>query len=145
MAIDLSHASERLFYSVVEHTEGPLVASHSNSRSICPHLRNLTDEQFCLIRDRGGVVGLNFAPPFLCQKGGACAEDIYRHAEHFLELDGEKTLAIGSDFDGTSLPEDIYGIASMESVYEIFLRHGCSEALIHRIFFKNAYDFFHSL
>lgn len=145
MAIDLSHASERLFYDVAAHTAGPLVASHSNARSLCAHPRNLTDEQFCLIRDRGGLVGLNFAPFFLRSQGKASREDLYRHAEHFLSLGGERTLAIGSDFDGTELPEDIEGLSSMEEIYELFLRHGYSESLVRQIFFENAFDFFHSL
>ena len=89
IAIDLSHASERLFYAVAEQTSGPLVASHSDSRTLCSHPRNLTDEQFCLIRDRGGLVGLNFCPDFLRNGGNAGIEDLYRHAEHFLSLGGE--------------------------------------------------------
>ncbi len=145
MAIDLSHASERLFYDVAGRTRGPLVASHSNARSLCPHPRNLTDEQFCLIRDRGGLVGLNFAPGFLRSQGKAGQEDVWRHAEHFLSLGGERTLAIGSDFDGTDLPEDIAGLGSMEALRGLFLRRGCSEALVNRIFFENAQEFFHSL
>ena len=142
--IDLSHASERLFYAVAEETSGPLAASHSDARALCPHPRNLTDEQFCLIRDRGGLVGLNFAPPFL-SKGKARRGDVWRHAEHFLALGGENVLAMGSDFDGTDLPEDLRGVGDMEALCEDFLRHGCPEDVVRRIFFENAYNFFHSL
>lgn len=145
MVIDLSHASERLFYEVAEHTAGPLVASHSDARTLCAHPRNLTDEQFCLIRDRGGLVGLNLAPSFLRSQGEASREDLYRHAEHFLSLGGENVLAIGGDLDGTDLPQDVSGIASMEEICELFLRRGCSERVVRRIFFENAFDFFHSL
>lgn len=144
MVIDLSHASERLFYSVAEVASGPLAASHSNARAVCGHPRNLTDEQFRLICDRGGIVGLNLAPEFL-SSGKAVGEDVLRHAEHFLSLGGESALAIGSDFDGTSLPEGICGIESMEELAEIFLRHNYPEALVMQIFFENAYKFFQFL
>lgn len=145
IAIDISHASERLFYAVAEQTSGPLVASHSDSRTICSHPRNLTDEQFCLIRDRGGLVGLNFCPDFLRNDGNAGIEDLYRHAEHFLSLGGEDILAMGSDFDGAPLPNGISGVQSMEEVAAFFSRQGCSEELIHKIFFENACQFFRKL
>lgn len=145
IAIDLSHASERLFYAVAEQTSGPLVASHSDSRTLCSHPRNLTDEQFCLIRDRSGLVGLNFCPNFLRNGGNAGIEDLYRHAEHFLSLGGEDVLAMGSDFDGTPLPNGISGVQSMEKIAAFFSRQGCSEELIQKIFFENACQFFRKL
>ena len=145
IAIDLSHASERLFYAVAEQTSGPLVASHSDSRALCSHPRNLTDEQFCLIRDRGGLVGLNFCPDFLRNDGNAGIQDLYRHAEHFLSLGGEDVLAMGSDFDGAPLPNGISGVQSMEEIAAFFSRQGCSEELIQKIFYENACQFFRKL
>ena len=71
--------------------------------------------------------------------------DVWRHAEHFLALGGENVLAMGSDFDGTDLPEDLRGVGDMEALCEDFLRHGCPEDVVRRIFFENAYNFFHSL
>ena len=68
-----------------------------------------------------------------------------RHAEHFLSLGGENTLCMGSDFDGTDLPDGIRGIESMEDLAEMFLRHGYSEALVRKIFYENARAFFISL
>lgn len=146
MQIDLSHASDPLFWSVVEETTGPLIASHSNSRKICRHKRNLTDEQFSLICRRKGLVGLNFTRSFLRKKGKkAVCEDILRHAEHFLSLGGQDVLAIGSDFDGTVVPDSIRGIESMEDLANLFLHHGYSETLVEKIFFQNVRNFFLAL
>lgn len=142
MVIDVSHSSDILFESVVEHTVKPFIASHSLSREMRNHKRNLTDDQFAVVRDRGGIVGLTLVSSFLREDGKAAVSDVLRHADHFLSLNGEKTLAIGSDFDGTDLPEEISGIESVETLAEAFLRHNYSESLVQDIFFNNAYDFF---
>ena len=141
--MDISHASERLFYDTAEVSRLPFVASHSDAKTVCPHRRNLTDEQFRVICERGGLVGLNFCRDFLHkQSTNAKMYDIIRNAEHFLALGGEKTLAIGGDFDGADIPADMDGIHSMPALYEMFLHHNYSETLVRDIFFNNALDFF---
>ena len=143
IVVDISHASERLFYDTAEVSRLPFVASHSDAKTVCPHRRNLTDEQFRVICERGGLVGLNFCRDFLHkQSTNAKMYDIIRNAEHFLALGGEKTLAIGGDFDGADIPADMDGIHSMPALYEMFLHHNYSETLVRDIFFNNALDFF---
>lgn len=142
--VDISHASPELFYDVAEIATKPLVASHSNAKPVCGHARNLTDEQFCIIRDSGGLVGLNFYRAFLHdQPEKASMSDVLRHAEHFLALGGEDTLAMGGDWDGAALPEDMAsGLGSVPELYEVFLRHNYSESLLEKIFYGNAARFF---
>ncbi len=141
IVIDLSHASDKLFYDVLNVSNKPVVATHSNSRKICNHRRNITDEQFKLIRECGGLVGLNFCKDFLSEHNPS-KYDIIKHTEHFLSLGGEKTICIGSDFDGADFPDGITGIESIESLAENFLRCNYSENLVEDIFFNNAYKFF---
>ncbi len=145
IVIDISHASDKLFSDVCDSTRKPFIATHSNSRKLCSHRRNLTDGQFGFIRERGGLVGINFVPEFLNNSGKAGPEDILRHIEHFLSLGGEKCVAIGSDFDGTDLPKGITGIESVENVAELMLRHNYNETLVDSILFDNAHQFFLSL
>lgn len=143
ITIDISHASEILFWDVVEHTASPVVASHSNAIRLCSNKRNLTDEQFELIKSRGGIVGINFFQKFLNDDfENASMEDIFEHTDYFLSLGGENTVAMGSDFDGCEIPNDMTGIESIAELYEIFAKHNYSEELIDKIFFKNAFDFF---
>lgn len=140
--VDVSHSSVPMFYDVAELSTRPFCATHSNSKQICPHRRNLTDEQFSIIRDKGGIVGLNLSRGFLREdEDKACMLDVLRHAEHFLSLGGEKTLAIGTDFDGTDIPIDKTGIESMNKLYELFLKHNYNEKLLEDIFFNNARNF----
>lgn len=143
IVIDVSHASDKLFYDVCEHTVRPFAASHSNSRKVCDHRRNITDEQFGIIKERGGVVGLNFHRDFLSidsEKAGVC--DVLRHTEHFLSLGGENTICIGSDFDGSDVPQSLNGIEKIADLYEEYLKIGYNEQLVQKILFDNAYNFF---
>lgn len=143
MVVDVSHASEALFYDVAQRATKPICASHSNLKSVCPHPRNLTNEQFCFIRDSGGLVGINFCGDFLSENGtNAKMYDIIKATDAFLSLGGEKTIAFGSDFDGCSIPNDMGGLQSMEELYNMFVRHGYSEALLDDLFFFNAFCFF---
>ncbi|MBQ1660400.1 MAG: dipeptidase [Clostridia bacterium] len=141
--VDISHAGERMFYDVAEIAKKPFAASHSDAKAVSPHRRNLTNEQFEIIRDNGGIVGLNFCVDFLNKTATkAKMYDIIRNAEHFLSLGGEKTLAIGGDFDGADIPSDMNGIEALPQLYEMFLHHNYSESLVEDIFFNNAFSFF---
>jgi len=129
--LDVSHISDRAFFEICELAEGPVVASHSNSRTLCPHPRNLTDDQFRCLRDRGGTVGLNLYAGFLRQEGPANLEDVRRHLEHFLSMDGEKTVALGGDLDGISAwPEGFHGLESYRDLFALLEAHGYGTSLL---------------
>lgn len=145
MVIDVSHASPALFYDVCEQTEKPFVASHSNVKAVCSHPRNLTDDQISILVQRGGLIGLNFYVSFLREDSKASLDDVYAHAAHILELGGENTLALGSDFDGADMPEALSGIEKLEGLYEYLLGKNIHESLVDKIFFGNAYNFFSKL
>ena len=143
IVVDISHASDKLFYDVAEIVKKPFVASHSNSRTIANHRRNLTDEEFSIIKSIGGIVGLNFHNAFLnTDPDKTSMYDLLKHTEHFLSLGGEDVVCIGSDFDGGILPKDIKGSTSIDKIYELFLRHNYKEALINKIFYENALNFY---
>ena len=106
-------------------------------------LQGLETKYIKEIKKRGGVVGLNFFKKFLNDDfENACMENIFEHADYFLSLGGEDVIAMGSDFDGCEIPDDMKGIESIEELYNIFAKHNYSEELIDKIFFKNAFDFF---
>lgn len=141
--VDISHASDKLFFDVAEIATKPFVASHSNSRKVCPHRRNLTDEQFEIIKNSGGIVGLNFHRDFLSSNPEkASVTDVLHHTEHFLSLGGEEVLSIGSDFDGSNPPQSLKGLENIPILYEEFLKIGYTEQLVQKIMYDNAHNFF---
>jgi len=141
--VDLSHSSVRTFYDVAEVSSKPIIATHSNSYTICPHKRNLTDKQFEIIKNSGGIVGVNFYPPFLSSNENlASIKDLLKHIYHFLSLGGEDTLSIGSDFDGCDTLSELNSIEKIPFLYETLLKHGFNEQVVQKIMYDNAHNFF---
>lgn len=142
MVPDLSHMSVESFSDVCEHDDGELFCSHSNFSAVHPHGRNLEDWQAREVFRRGGVVGLNFYPPFLTD-GPAAAADVIPHLEHALLLGGKKQVCLGCDFDGVDrLPDGMTGLESMEEIYAMLSREGYPDALLADLFYNNALAFF---
>lgn len=134
--VDVSHISEPAFWDVAACSALPIVASHSNSAAVCPHPRNLTDEQFRAIVRSGGVAGINLYAPFVGENPEV--GDVIEHILHFCSLGGEKHIAIGADLDGCdTLPRGINGIQDMEKLYEQLLKRNVKESTVQDIFFHN--------
>ncbi len=143
---DLSHASDKSFYDIYSLSEKhalPIIASHSNARSVCDHARNLTDEMAKIIIKSGGLIGISLYPPHLSDSGKADLDDICRHVEHYLSLGGESCLCTGFDLDGTDgdLPR---GISKINDVGKIYTRicKAFSEKIADAVLFENANNFF---
>lgn len=146
MAVDVSHLSDRGFRELCEMAEKPFAASHSNSRAICPHRRNLTDDMFREIVKRKGIVGLNYTKGFIREDGkNGTVDDLLRHVHHFLRLGGENALALGSDFDGTDVPDYLGSLESVGFLAESLERSGIPRNVVDKILFDNANRFFERL
>lgn len=138
MMVDVSHASDEAFWDVMEVSERPVIASHSNARALCPHPRNLNDDQIRAIAIKGGVIGINFYPYFLSKNGDAGIPDIIKHIEYIAGLAGTDCIAFGSDFDGIeSLPQGIEGPQDFPRIIEEFLRLNYSEDDLKKICHNN--------
>ena len=87
----------------------------------------------------GGLVGINFCAG---QLGEQTFEAIERHLDHYLSLEGGRTVAFGADLDGTDLPPGWGGIQVMERLYDVLCRKNYDAVCLDRVFFGNCYDFF---
>lgn len=135
--IDLSHLNEAGFNDVARLSDAPLVASHSCVHAISQSSRNLTDRQLQVIAESRGLVGLNFASSFLREDGKRLPlEDLdvmLRHLDHLLGFLGEDGVALGSDFDGALIPEDLAEVSALPRLLEAMAAHGYGEDLIRKI------------
>ncbi len=118
--VDVSHLNDKSFYNVVEVCDKPIIATHSNSRCVCNHKRNITDEMFNIIRDSGGCVGINLYPPFVNETEVCSVADVVKHIEHFLDMGGINAIGVGADFDGTDgmLPAEISGCGELYRLFD---------------------------
>ncbi len=142
MIPDVSHLSDAGFYDVLEITKKPFVASHSNARSLCKCVRNLSDDMIRKLAERGGCMGLNFCADFLKEPvigvpNPGDMEDIVRHAHYITDLGGMEVLGLGSDFDGIDTNEGIPGAHGMETLWDALHRSGYRESELDKIFYGN--------
>ena len=146
MVIDVSHLSDGGFWDVLKYSKKPVIASHSNVRSLCDHPRNLSDEMIKALADKGGIAGVNLYPYFINKNGKAKVEDIANHVMHMYKLGGEDFIAIGTDFDGFDEGElDICHMGEIDKLYEVVKRRGLSERQIEKFWSGNAMRVMHDV
>ncbi|MBR3022541.1 MAG: membrane dipeptidase [Bacteroidaceae bacterium] len=121
MMVDLSHAAEQSFYDALALSRTPIVCSHSSSRALCNHPRNLTDDQLRALRDCGGVAQVCLYSGFLRPEaeGRATVSDAVRHLLHMIDVAGIHHVGIGTDFDGDG---GIIGCADASEVMNLTRR-----------------------
>ena len=138
IVLDLSHISDRGFYDAMEIDGIKVVASHSNSRLLCPHNRNLTDDMFKNLIRKNGVCGINFYPLFLTHTNKANVDDVVNHILHFLDLGGENNIGIGSDFDGIEYTmDDIFSCNKMLTLVNALVSKNVHKDIIYNILYGN--------
>ena len=138
MIVDVSHISDKAFWDIMDVTQAPIVATHSNSRAVCNHSRNLTDDMFRAICQTGGVAGFNQYDAFVGDK--PTLDTACDHFIHFMELDPEgKHIALGGDLDGCeALSEGFSGVESYPDLADRLLIRGFSEENLYDIYWNNA-------
>ena len=136
--VDVSHISDKGFWDIMEMTQAPVIATHSNSRAVHNHSRNLTDDMFREIINVGGVAGLNLYTDFIGENADLdkCCDHIF----HFMELDPSgKHIALGGDLDGCeTLPKGFEGVQDYPKLSQRLLERGLDEKTLRDIFWNNA-------
>ena len=138
MRVDVSHISDEGFWDILKITDAPIIATHSNSRAVHNHSRNLTDDMFRAIRETGGVAGYNACRDFTGENPNL--DTVCDHILHFLELDPDgKHIALGGDLDGVeAMPDGFEGVQSYPALARKLLDRGLTEENVMDIFWNNA-------
>lgn len=138
MRVDVSHISDEGFWDIMKITNAPILATHSNSRAIFDHSRNITDDMFRAIRETGGVAGYNTCREFTGEPSDL--DTICDHILHFMELDPDgKHIALGGDLDGVdAMPDGFEGVQSYPALARKLLDRGLTEDNVMDIFWNNA-------
>ena len=138
MLVDVSHISDEGFWDIIRMSQAPVIATHSNSRALCDHSRNLTDDMFRAICETGGVVGINQFAAFLGDH--PTLDTVCDHILHFLEMDPSgKHISLGGDLDGCEeLSEGFEGIQSYPALASQLMERGVCEDTVMDIYWNNA-------
>lgn len=139
--IDLAHINEQGFFDVAKHSRAPLVVSHSNAHAICPTARNLTDRQIDAVGASGGIIGLNFEPMMTVASATPVPDmplsQIVRHVEYIAGRVGIDHVGLGSDFDGTGMPEALGDASGLQKLVQAVREAGFTEEEVEKVAWKN--------
>ena len=142
MIMDISHTNEAGFWDAHSYSTRPYMASHSNTFSVTPHTRNLTDSQIMAIVDRGGIIGVALYPLILAQNKSADIGDIMAHINHFISLGAGNNLGLGGDLDGFStMPKGLKDVSSLKILAKE-ISDALGEDVSQNIMYGNFYEFF---
>lgn len=135
--LDLSHITERGFWDVAKLTTRPLVCTHSNAWAVCQSPRNLTDKQLAAVKESNGVVGLNFHVGFL-RPDGARDENtpiavMADHIDYLTDKLGIDGVALGSDYDGATMPKQIKDATGLPKLLTVLQKRGYDDESLHKI------------
>ena len=113
--IDVSHLNEAGFWDLARMGLGPIVATHSAVHALCPTSRNLTDAQIDAVGASRGLVGIVFAVSFLradfADDPDTPLDLIATHARYVADRIGVAHVALGSDYDGATMPAPLGDVA----------------------------------
>lgn len=139
--IDLAHINEKGFWDVVELSDAPLVVSHAAVHAICPSTRNLTDAQIDAVAQSNGLVGLFFEPVNTRPDGRPGADMplsvIVRHIRYVADRAGVDHVALGSDFDGSDVPETLHDVTGLPNLMRALREDGFDQEAIEKIAYRN--------
>jgi len=151
MLVDISHVSDKTFWDALETSKAPLVASHSSLRSISGHPRNMTDDMIRALGGKGGVIMINYSRSFLsdelyqaglknvppAERPTVSWEKIVEHIDHAATLVGATHVGLGSDFDGTTVPDGMDDVSMLPKITAALLDKGYSEQDVKNILGEN--------
>ncbi|HEY1568158.1 MAG TPA: dipeptidase [Solirubrobacteraceae bacterium] len=139
--VDLSHLNEKGFWDVAGAQPGPLVASHSGAHALSANSRNLTDQQLDAIGASDGLVGIIYGCQFI---RGDLTDDadtplsvIAQHAAYVAERIGVRHVALGSDFDGTTIPNELGDVAGLPKLLDVLREAGFSDTDLEAVAWDN--------
>jgi len=128
VVVDLSHLNAAGFQDVARLSEAPLVATHSNAHALCASTRNLTDAQLDAVGASGGVIGVNFCPAFLRDDGAddltTSLDTVVAHVRYIVDRIGVAHVALGSDFDGATVPDALADVTRLPDLLDALGRAG---------------------
>ena len=139
--VDISHVADKTFWDALDVSKAPLVASHSSCRAISGHPRNMTDDMIKALGAKGGVIMINYSTTFLsnelyeatqknvppAERPRVTWEKIVEHIDHAVKLVGPTHVGLGSDFDGTTVPDGMEDVSKLPKITAALLAKGYSE------------------
>ncbi|GAA0646189.1 dipeptidase [Salarchaeum japonicum] len=135
--VDGAHMNAATLADTLAELDAPMAVTHTAAHAVSPHSRNLTDDQLRAVADEGGVIGLTFGASSYADQpdpdAGASVHDIAAHAAHIADAVGVEHVALGSDFDGARLVDELDDVTDLPVLADALRDAGFSETDLEKI------------
>jgi len=135
--VDGAHMNAATLRDALAELSGPMAVTHTGAHAVSPHSRNLTDDQLRAVAESGGVIGVTFGATSYADEpdpqAGATAADIAEHVAHIADVVGVEHVALGSDFDGAGLVDDISDVRDVSVLLDELRERGFGEREVEKI------------
>ncbi|XP_030270537.1 dipeptidase 1 [Sparus aurata] len=138
MLIDLAHVTVKVMNQVLDMSEAPVIFSHSSAYSICKHARNVPDDVLRRVREKKGIVMVNFYNDYVTCSETANISDVADHFDHIKKVAGADIIGFGGDYDGvTRLPEGLEDVSKVPNVVAELLKRGWTDDEVNKALGNN--------
>jgi membrane dipeptidase len=149
--IDVSHLDEVSFWDVIHTSSKPILASHSNVYKLCPHERNLTDQQIIAIANSGGLIGVNAYGSFVDSTKPTLSK-VVDHISYIADLVGMEHVGLGFDFvnylqdynlgsDMSNMTEGLEDATKIPKLFDEMTIRGFTSEKMEKVAFENFYHY----
>jgi len=141
MLVDLAHINQKGFWDVARISDAPLVVSHTGIHALSPASRNLTDAEIDAVGASGGLIGIMFEPSELRPDGQPNPDtplaQLVRHIDYVAERIGIDHVALGSDFDGAQMPQELKDAAGLPRLVQALEEAGYYGEDLEKVTYRN--------
>ncbi|XP_062327045.1 dipeptidase 1 isoform X2 [Osmerus eperlanus] len=131
MLIDLAHVTEKVMDQVLDMSLAPVIFSHSSAYTICPHKRNVPDRILKRVRDKQGIVMINFYNDYVTCSKTAYLSNVSDHFDHIRSVAGAGIIGFGGDYDGVGrVPVGLEDVSKVPGLVAELLRRGWNDTEI---------------
>ncbi|KAI5608555.1 dipeptidase 1 precursor, partial [Silurus asotus] len=128
MMVDLAHVSEQVMNQVLEISKAPVIFSHSSAYSICPHKKNVPDYILQKVKDKNGIVMVNFYNDYVTCGPKASLSNVADHFDHIKKEFGSSIVGFGGDYDSVDrLPTGLEDVSKYPDLVVELLKRGWTD------------------
>ncbi|MEE6517088.1 hypothetical protein FKM82_027093 [Ascaphus truei] len=138
MMVDLAHVSVKTMRDALSVSLAPVIFSHSSAYALCNHARNVPDDLLETVRQKRGLVMVNFYNNYVTCSNSANLSQVADHFDYIKRIAGAESVGFGGDYDGVPrVPHGLEDVSKYPDLVAELLRRGWTQTEVEAALAKN--------